>query len=367
MTTIPHSRPTIVPGMEEAVRAVVLSGQHAGGAERRQLEEALAARVGVTDAVAVQSGFAALHLALLSMGVQAGHPVVVPSYVCASLLHALAAVGAEPIVADVNPRTFNLDASTVMAAIQREFGDPTAVKAIIAPHILGVPIDRTGWKLPIPVIEDCAMALGSQHDGRDVGAWGECSTFSLYATKMLSAGQGGVLLTSNAALAADARDRLQYDNREEWRPCWNYPLPDLAAALARAQLPHLDEFLDRRHVLARRYDEAFADVGGGAFGVERQQAPDGTTPNDFRYTLLADDAEVRARLDQSLADAGIEAKSPVFRPLHRYLELEPELFPGTETIQARALSLPIYPSLTDAEQDRIIRVVTSTLQQESAS
>ncbi|MEM7165090.1 MAG: DegT/DnrJ/EryC1/StrS family aminotransferase [Planctomycetota bacterium] len=361
MTAIPHSRPTIVPGIEEAVARVVASGQHAGGAERQALESALAERVGVSDGVAVQSGFAALHIALLALGVESGHRVVVPSYVCASLLHALAAVRAEPIVADIDPRTFNLNAATVLAAIQREVGDPTMIRAVIAPHMMGVPVDTDGWRLTAPVIEDCAMALGSRVAGidgpRDVGAWGECSTFSFYATKMLSSGQGGMVLTANRALAEDARDRQRYDNREAWRPCWNYPLPDLAASVARAQLPFLDDFLLRRRQLAARYDDAF-----DALGIERQQAPAGTEPNHFRYVILASDAASRDHLQNALAEAQIEAKRPVFRPLHEYLQLEDEHYPGTASVQARALSLPIYPALTDADQDRVIAAVTAALQ-----
>ena len=356
MAAIPHSRPTVLPGMEDAVVKVVQSGQHAGGSERRALEASIAERVGVSEAVAVQSGFAALHLALLAMGVESGHQVVVPSYVCASLLHALAAIGAEPVIADVDPRTANLTSETALAAIQREVGDPDAIKAVIAPHMMGVPVDRSTWRLNVPVIEDCAMALGAQSGNEDVGAWGECSTFSFYATKMLSSGQGGMLLTSNRELAADARDRLQYDNRESWRPCWNYPMPDLAAALANAQVPHLDAFLERRQQLAQRYDAAFAEQGIG-----RQQFPVDTTPNHFRYVVFTHDKASRDALIDALGAAGIEAKSPVFRPLHRYMELPADEYPGTEAVQARAVSLPIYPALTDSEQDRVIEAVTEAL------
>lgn len=346
---IPHSRPTLVPGLEAAIGSVIASGQHAGGAVRRAFETAVARRVGVPEAVAVQTGLAALHLSLLALGVERGQKVLVPSYVCAALLHAVDAVGATPVVADVDPRFFNLTPETARAALRREGLDETQVACAIVPHILGYPAPLHLWDLSVPVVEDCAMALGAQIREEDVGSYGQLSIFSFYATKMLSTGQGGMVLTANAALAAEARDLITYDNRESWRPCWNYPLPDVAAALGAAQLPHLDEFLQQRTRLAVRYRTELRSAP-----VTFQDEYPETTSSCFRFVVLLPDRAERDRVQADLAAAGVETKAPVFRPLHQYLDLPAELFPGTESVYARALSLPIYPSLTHEEQDRVV-------------
>ncbi|MGE3166395.1 MAG: DegT/DnrJ/EryC1/StrS family aminotransferase [Planctomycetota bacterium] len=349
VVTVPHSRPTIVAGMQDAVAAVVASEQHAGGGIRREFERALGRRLGVSHAVAVQSGLAALHLALLALGVRRGQRVLVPSYVCAALLHAIDAVGARPLVADVDPRTFNLDALHARQALAREHVVAQDVACAIVPHLFGYPAPLHLWDLEIPVIEDCAMALGASIGSEEVGVFGVVSVFSFYATKMISTGQGGLLATNQPAVGAEALDLIQYDNRSYWRPCWNYPLPDLGAALGKAQLPHLDGFLERRRDLAVRYRDALRGLPVGF-----QEVFPETTPACFRFVVLLEGAETRDRLQADLAAAGVETKSPVFRPLHAYLGLPASHFPNTEQIQARALSLPIYPALSAAEQEHVI-------------
>ena len=163
---IPHSRATRVAGTEEAIMEVLASGQHAGGAVRRRFEADLARRVGVPHGVAVQSGTAALHLALLCLGVGRGDRVLIPSYVCASLLHSIDAVGARPVVADVEERFFNLSPETARAALLREGLDESDVACAIVPHCHGFPalLDRTlqGWKA---LLEQMAT-VPVQHDDR---------------------------------------------------------------------------------------------------------------------------------------------------------------------------------------------------------
>lgn len=353
---VPHSRPTIVAGMPEAVAAVVASEQHAGGRVRREFEREVSERIGVRHAVAVQSGLAALHLALLALGVRRGQLVLVPSYVCAALLHAVDAVGAIPLVADVEASDFNLDARHARAALARARVEAANVAAAIVPHMMGHPAPLQLWDLEIPVIEDCAMALGASIGGEEVGGFGAVSVFSFYATKMLSTGQGGLLATHRPDLGAEALDRTQYDNRAEWRASWNYPMPDVAAAMGRAQLPHLDEFIRRRREIAVRYRDALRGLP-----IRFQEHHPESQPVCFRFVLLLDSEEARDRLRADLAACGVEAKSPVFRPLHRYLRLDPRDFPNTERIQAQALSLPIYPALDVREQDHVIECVRRSL------
>ena len=349
---IPHSRPTVVPGMVEAATRVIESGQHAGGTVRRDLEAAFGQRLGVRHAEALQSGFAALHLALLAVGAAPGTRVLVPSYVCVALLHAVHACGATPLVADVDARTFNLTAATIEAALAREGRAGAELAAVIVPHALGAPADIAALGLAVPVIEDCAMALGARLGDREVGASGTAGVFSFYATKMLSTGHGGAVLTDDAGVAERIADRLQYDERDTWRPAFNYRLSDLAASVGRVQLAHLDEFLARRRLIAARYLELC-----GRLGLDSQQPLPGSQSAWYRFTLLASDSASRDALIEALAARGVEAKSPVYRPLHRYLELTAEAFPVTESIQARAVSIPIYPSLTDNELEQVCAAV----------
>ncbi|MFA6346242.1 MAG: DegT/DnrJ/EryC1/StrS aminotransferase family protein, partial [Syntrophales bacterium] len=160
MHNIPHSRPTVGEEEVQAVAAVLRSGRIAQGEEVRRFEAELARQVDVTDAVAVSSGTAGLHLALVSLEVGAGDEVVIPSFVCAALLNAVRFVGAEPVPADIDPETFNIDARDV----ERRLTPRT--KAIIVPHLFGLPADiRRIAALGVPVVEDCAQSLGSRLAG----------------------------------------------------------------------------------------------------------------------------------------------------------------------------------------------------------
>jgi len=336
----------VIPELGPAVLRVIASGQHAGGAEREAFESELAAACGVRHAIAVQSGSAALHIALLSLGVPRGARVLAPSYSCAALLNAIDAVGALPLVADVEPASLALSAATARAALRREGIPATEVAAAIVAHALGLPAPIERWDLPIRVVEDAAMGLGATCAGRPAGARGAVAIASFYATKMISTGQGGALLTSDDAVAADARDRIRYDGREAWRPTWNYPLPDLAAAMGRPQLAALPAWVERRRAIAGRY-QAAAERSG------RAGAPLPPGANGYRFLLRFADRVERDAARAAFAARGIEAKPPVHRPLHRYLGLSDRDFPVTTEVWETGLSVPLYPSLEEAEIERV--------------
>lgn len=353
--SIRHSCPTAVPGAEEAVLAVLRSGQHAGGAVRAAFETALARRVGVAHGLAVQSGSAALHLALLGLGAGAGDLVLAPSYACAALLNAIDAVGARAVLVDGEPGTGSLTASVAHACraeLAHAHGTRAALRCAIVVHQFGHPAALEDWPADLPFIEDCATALGAQRAGCELGAAGRAAVFSFYATKMISTGQGGMVLTDDTRLAADLRDRVRHDGRDSWRACWNYALPDLAAALGLAQLAQLDAFLARRARLYERYRWAFADLPLG-------MAPEhpGDVPNRYRCVVRLPGETERDALQAALTAAGIESKPPVYQPLHRLLGLDPARFPVTEGLWASSLSLPLYPALSEDDQSRVIDTV----------
>jgi dTDP-4-amino-4,6-dideoxygalactose transaminase len=169
---------------------VLRSGMLGGGEEVDRFERALERSVGAGRALAVHTGSAALHLALLGLGVGEGARVLLPTYTCAAVLNAVKYVGAEPILADVSPETANLDPDDVKRRLR------AGTKAILAPHLLGRPAPvRELRALGVPLVEDCAMAVGA-----DVGREGEVSTFSFYATKMMATGHGGAVLSRDRAI-----------------------------------------------------------------------------------------------------------------------------------------------------------------------
>ncbi len=337
--------------MKEAFEGIYFGGQHAGGQERRNFEQELAQFFGTKDAIAVQSGSAALHLALLSLEIPPGGRVLTTSYACASVLNAIDAVGASPLFADIQLPTLSIDSETARAACARESISPEEVSAAIVPHMFGRPAAVDRWDLPIPLIEDAAMAIGSRLNRKSVGSFGRLSVTSFYATKMISTGQGGAVLSSDPSLITELRDRIQYDGREHWRPSWNYPLSDLAAAMGRPQLRNVSVWVERREQISMRYQEIAKRGGLSGEGLQEGSC-------HYRFLIWLADQHARDRAIASFADRGVETKPPVFYPLHRYLGLPDSDFPVTTEVWNRVLSIPLYPSLTDGE----IEIVCQSLE-----
>jgi dTDP-4-amino-4,6-dideoxygalactose transaminase len=329
---IPHSRPTIGREEERAAVRALRSGMVGGGEEVDRFEQELGRLVGGRRATAVHTGSAALHLALLGLGVGPGDRVVLPSYTCAAVLNAVHYVGAEPILADVLPDTSNLDPSDVRVRLRAR------TKAVIAPHMMGRPAPiRELRELGVPVVEDCAMALGG-----DVGREGDVSVFSFYATKMMATGHGGAVLARDRAAAGRIADLVEYDNREDYRVRYNYRMSGLVAAVGRAQLAKVSEFVKRRRRIADYYHRT----------LELGEPPPGHV--FYRFVLRVGPV---GRFVRFMASRGIECKRPVFRPLHRYVAGPSGEFPGAEELHRHWASVPLYPSLHREEMERVAEAV----------
>jgi len=329
---IQHSAPVIGDEEVEAVSRVLYSGRLAQGPEVEAFEEECAALVGRRHAVAVSSGTAALHLALNALGVDESSTVATPSYACASLLTAISLQRAKPYLCDVGA-DFNLDTSTL----------PQKVDATIVPHLFGAPADVP----PGPgVIEDIAQSFGGP-----TGSRAPLAIASFYATKMITTGEGGMVLTDDAALAEHVRDRRDYDNRDDFRERFNYKLTDIQAALGRVQLNRLPGFIERRREIAAQYLEAFRDLP--------LELPKPQRHVFFRFVVST---KQRDELETHLQDRGIEAKRPVYRPAHQYLEAgdlgqiadSQGGYPGSERAHQCALSLPIHPNMLDEDVAGVI-------------
>jgi dTDP-4-amino-4,6-dideoxygalactose transaminase len=208
--------------------------------------------------------------------------------------------------------------------------------------------------LGLPVIEDCAQSLGANQEGRMLGTMGAISICSFYATKLITTGEGGMLLSRDPGLLTSARDLRDYDKRESLATRFNYKMTDLQAALGRSQFQKFEEFLGQREELAGVYNEKLA-----TFPCTLPPSQQGRIY--YRYVLSVQ-KDVN-RLIQEMLNQGIEVARPVYRPLHRYFNLED--YPGAEMAWNSHVSLPIHPSLTSLDVHRVCQTLQSTLKENS--
>jgi len=343
LSVIPHSRPTL--GKEEIRRAVevIESGHIVQGEKVREFENAFAARIGVNAAAAVSSGTAALHLALLGMEIGAGDEVIMPSFVCSALLNAVRYTGATPVPADINPQTCNLDPADVKKRIT------VRTRALIVPHLFGLPADlKELCKLNVPIIEDCAQAVGSTYKNRPVGVFGHAAIFSFYATKVMTTGEGGMIISGSKGLINRVKDLREYDNCQEYKIRYNYKMTDIQAAIGLSQLARLENFIQRRRTIAEKYYRAFKSCG--------MQLPP-RDPGHIYFRFVIKPITRAADWIEKATEKKITCSLPVHKPLHRLLKIEG--YSNTEQAWQQSISVPIYPSLTEKEHDRIIDMVVN--------
>ncbi|MGD1971224.1 MAG: DegT/DnrJ/EryC1/StrS family aminotransferase [Desulfobacterales bacterium] len=335
---ISHSRPTLGAEEAEAVAEVITSGHIAEGEVVTRFEKAFAEKMGVRHAVAVSSGTAALHLTLLAMGVGPDDEVIIPSFVCTALLHAVQYVGATPILAEIDPLTYNIDPSDVQKRISNR------TKAIIVPHLLGLAADLDRLlELNIPIIEDCAQAVGGRYQNKPLGTFGPAAIFSFYATKMMAAGEGGMVIAKSAELIDRIRDLKSYDEKAADRIRYNYKMTDMQAALGEVQLARLDDFIARRRTIARRYMDSLKSLA-----IKLPAHKDEHIFYRFAIGLDTDCEPIMHNLRQQ----GIGCARPVFLPIHRHLKMDG--YQQTDHAWKTTLSVPIYPSLQTAAIEQVI-------------
>ncbi len=342
LSIVHHSKPDIWEDEIQAVAKTMRSGFISQGEKVLDLELQIRRYVGRKYAAAVNSGTSAIHLALLALGVKEGDEVILPSYVCSAVLNPVNYVGATPILVDSATECFNLTAEVIKSALTKK------TRAIIVPHLFGcpAPIDEI-VDLGIPVIEDCAQAIGGTYKGKELGSFGNISICSFYATKMMTSGQGGMVLTDDERVYQKVLDLREYDGRKNYKPRFNYKLTDIQAALALVQAERLSSFVRYRRVIARRYTASFS-----TFNLTLPSANQNRENIFFRY-LICTDRNIEDVMAQ-FQHLGIEVKKPIYIPLHRYLKLAPEDFPRAEELVRTALSIPIYPALKDREIERIV-------------
>ena len=375
-TFIPFHRPSIGDEELAAVREVLESRWLTTGPATLKFESEFAKYLGAKHALAVNSGTAALQLAVTLIGLQPGDEVLVPSYTFTATAEVTTYFGARPVLCDSVAGGFNIDVADAECRVTSK------TKAIIPVHVAGEPCDldaihTMASEHGLHVIEDAAHALPTSFRGRRIGTCSALTAFSFYATKNITTGEGGMLVTDNEAYAEKARCmRMHGISKGAWKRysrqgSWTYEvlhagfklnLPDLLSALGSAQLRKADQFLRRRCEIAQRYCERFAKAG--QFELPPTVGR-GCEHSWHLFLLRLRPATLRIGRNEfieELKQLGVGAWVH-FIPLHLHpyyaqtYGYRPGDFPNAEDAFSRCLSLPIYPSLTDDEVERIIRAV----------
>jgi perosamine synthetase len=353
---IPISRPYLGDEEKAAVLAVLDSGMLVQGPQVAALEDEFAARIGVRHAVATASGTAALHLALLAHGIGPGDEVITSAFSFVATANAILYVGARPVFADVDEATFDLDPGRVAEAVT------SRTRAVMPVHLYGLPCDMEGimavaGEHGLTVIEDAAQAVGAAVDGRPVGTFGT-GCFSLYATKNVASGEGGIVTTDDDGVADRVRLLRQHGMRARYAYetlGFNLRMTDLHAAIARVQLGRLDELTARRRANAAALTRAITSVA-------TPTAPDGRDHVWHQYTVRVNRTALgRDEAAHRLEAAGIGVGVFYPRGLHQLPHVRAvvgdQRLPVTERLADEVLSLPVHPALDDDDLARVAAAV----------
>lgn len=379
---IPYGRQVVDEDDIAAVTAVLRGDWLTTGPDVAAFEEEFAAEVGAEHAVACSNGTAALHLSMLAAEVGPGDEVIVPSMTFAASANCARFVGADVVFADVRPDTLNLDVEHARSLVS----DRTA--AIVTVDYAGVPGDLDDVRAlcdehDLTMVEDGCHAPGATHRGRPVGSIADMTSFSFHPVKHLTTAEGGMATTNDADLARRARklrnhgidtDFRQRETAGTWEYDvaelgYNYRLPDLNCALGRSQLAKLPGWVARRREIAARYDRLLADVPD----LRLPHEPDDVEASWHLYPVRVTGdgaADVRVQVFDKLRGNGIGVNVH-YKPVHlhgyyRDQGYEPGLTPVAEAAYDGLLSLPMWPGLTDDEQDRVVAELTRALEEARA-
>ncbi|CCH33148.1 DegT/DnrJ/EryC1/StrS family aminotransferase [Actinosynnema sp. NPDC047251] len=346
----------------DAVDSVFRSGRLVLGPSVQAFEEEFAAYHGVAHCVGVDNGTNAIVLGLRALGVGAGDEVITVSNTAAPTVVAIDAVGATPVFVDVDRDTYLMRVDQVEAAIT------SRTKCLLPVHLYGqcvdmAPLEAIAARHGLPILEDCAQAHGARHHGRVAGSMGRAAAFSFYPTKVLGAyGDGGATITTDREVEENLR-RLRYYGMERVyhvvsTPGYNSRLDEVQAEILRRKLTRLDSYVARRRVIAARYEEALAGTGI----VTPKTAPG----NDHVYYVYVVRHPERDRIIEALKAKDISLSISYPWPVHTqtgfaHLGYARGSLPVTEEVADQIFSLPMFPSLTDTEQEFVIDALREAL------
>ena len=342
------------PELDAAALRVLNSGWYILGEEVSAFEREYAEFCEAAECVGVGNGLDALQLALRAVGVGAGDEVIVPSHTYIAPWLAVSLVGAKPVPVEPKVDTYNLDPAATRAKVKAVDAD-----AILAVHLYGLPaamdaLSEIAAEENVALIEDAAQAHGARYAGEPVGTFGDAAAFSFYPTKNMTTGEGGMVLTDHEAVADQAASFINHgrtgdDSYAHTRVGHNFRLTSLAAAIGRVQLDRLPEWVARRRENARRLTDGLAAVDG----IETPHEPANRTHAYHQYTIRTPE---RDRLREQLTDRGVDTGVYYPTAIHQLAAYEgfDVSAPAAEAAAEEVVSLPVHPTLSDADLDRIV-------------
>ena len=362
---IPVNEPVISQEAKDNVNTALDTGWlSSAGPYVREFEEAFAKYIGVKHAITVNTGTAALHIALLSAGIGEGDEVIVPAFTMAATWLAVIYTGAKPVFVDAEVDTYNIDPKLIEAKITNN------TKAIIPVHIYGHPCEMDpilsiAKKHRLLVIEDAAEAHGAEHNGVKVGSIGDINCFSFYANKLLTTGEGGMVTTNDDHLAEEARKYKDLYHSPAKRFIheqvgYNYRMTNLQAAVGLGELQHLDEYILTKQNMAKRYTDGLRDIAG----IATPQTKSAVTNVYWMYAIRIDSKQFGIDKDSlriRLKEKGIDTRDFFYAPtdqpiLQEYLTLT-DSFPVTDMLASTGLYLPSGLAISEDQIDEVVKAI----------
>lgn len=373
---IPFSRPWIDETEIEAVSQVLESKWISTGARVREFERAFAEYLGVKHAIAVSSCTAALHLSLVVTGIGVGDEVITTPYTFTATAEAIRYVGAKPVFVDINPETLNIDIEKIESAIT------PLTKAVIPVHIAGLPCDMDALQRicqthNLVLIDDAAHAIPTRYNGSFIGNIGDLSSFSFYANKNMTTGEGGMITTNDDAYAETLRTmRLHGIDKDAWarqskRSIWRYDITsegykynmtDIQAAMGLCQLMKLNKQHERRHKFAEIYNTELQKYSQ----IKTPYYPENANEHAWHLYIIQLQTGNRDDFVESLREENIEC-SVHYIPLHLFDFYQKQYgynvgdFPNAEAVFERVVSLPLHPGLSESDVSLVIDTIGKVL------
>ncbi len=366
---IPITRPVLGDSELSAIAAVLDSGFLVQGTRVAEFERLIAEHVGKAHAVAVSNCTTALRVALLALGTRPGDTVVVAPYSWVATANVIELCGATPVFVDIDPATMNMDPQLLRARLEmlKASGEIASTRAVMPVHTFGNPagigeLVEIAAEYNVAVVEDAACALGATEDGRAAGSLGVIGCFSFHPRKIITTGEGGMLVTDDDQMADFARAFRNHgqqlvDGAVEFVMAGdNLRLTDIQGAIGVSQMARLPDLVDARTRLAERYDRLLAPIG-----IEPQRRGNGAAVQS--YVVLSPSGVPASEVISALRQRGVEAtvgtNAIPFTHYYaaRYGITEHDL-PHTFAVSQRAVTLPLFPQMTEAEQDGVVQAVT---------
>ena len=371
---IPIAKPYFGIEEQQAILEPLKTGWVVQGPKVQEFEKMVTRITGVEHAIAVSSCTTALHLALVGLGIANGDEVIVPSFTYVATANAVEHAGATPVFCDIDVATFNIDVSQIESKITEK------TKAIIPVHLFGLsadmnPIMKLAGEYGLKIIEDAACSLAAMYEGRALGSIGDAGCFSFHPRKIITTGEGGMLITNNGNLAERLRalrthgatisDLARHKKSGFLLPefnllGYNYRMTDLQGAIGVEQMKKLDWMIENRIRLAQRYDEMLGDVEW----LKLPYVPSDCKHTYQSYVTLVTEDPLLSRNDimQKLEDMGISTRQGThavhtlgyYKQKYGFQEYD---LPNSLKADRQSMALPLYPQITDEEQNYVVEAI----------